>query len=68
MKDFCFWTSIVFAASSAALGVHAALFVRVRNSQDDFIADLARQSNYTAFAAAFAGLSVLFQALDRGLG
>ena len=68
MKDFFFWASIAFAASSAALGIYSALIIEVRNNQDVFIGDLARQSNYTAFAAACAGVSVLFQALDRWLG
>jgi hypothetical protein len=67
VKDACFWVSVVFAGLSAGLGLYAALVVKVRDNQDAFISDLARQSTYTAFAAASAGMSVLFQAFERGL-
>jgi uncharacterized membrane protein len=65
MKEIVFWVAILAAAASAGFGLYAALGVDVRDNLDAFISDLQRQSRWAAWAAAFAGVSVLAQSLER---
>jgi hypothetical protein len=46
------------------LGLKAAT-MPVRDSMDDFMADLRKQGRWTSFAAAAAAVSVLAQAIER---
>lgn len=67
MKDLAGWASILFAAIAAACGVYSGLFIKVRDSIDHFIGDLQRQSQWTSWAAAAAGIAVALQALEKYL-
>ncbi|WP_369723076.1 hypothetical protein AB8Z38_03045 [Bradyrhizobium sp. LLZ17] len=66
MKDVSFWIATLAAFSSAVLGVSAGV-LRMRDNEDKLIDDLRRQSHLAAWAAAFAGISVLAQAIERML-
>ncbi|MEI9414732.1 hypothetical protein [Mesorhizobium sp. Cs1321R2N1] len=56
--------SIATSILAACLGVRAAT-ITIRDSMDDFMADIARQSRWASFAAVAAGLSVILQSVDR---
>jgi hypothetical protein len=58
--------AIAFSLIAAALGTRAA-FVRVRNSQDDFIDDLQRQGRWASWAAVAAAVSAGLQAVEKFL-
>jgi hypothetical protein len=51
--------------ASAVIGIYAALGIDVRDNMDAFISDLRRQSQWAAWAAAAAGVSVLAQAIEK---
>lgn len=54
--------AMIMGIVAAGLGIRAAT-VHVRNSQDDFITDLHRQSKWASFAAVAAGISSGLQAV-----
>jgi heme A synthase len=54
-------TAILVSLVASILAIRAAL-VHVRNSQDDFIADIQRQSRWTTYAAVVTCVSVILQA------
>ncbi|TPM33880.1 hypothetical protein FJ955_03860 [Mesorhizobium sp. B2-2-2] len=58
------YLSIATSILAAVLGIRAAT-ITVRNSMDDFMGDIARQSRWASFAAVAAGLSVVLQSVDR---
>jgi hypothetical protein len=55
---------LLFALVAALLGLKAAT-MPVRDSMDDFMADLRKQGRWTSFAAGAAAVSVLAQAIER---
>ena len=65
VKEIASWVAITAAGLSTGLGLYAAIFVEVRDNVDAFIGDLQRQSQWTAVAAAVAGISVFAQAIDK---
>ena len=64
VKDVSFWVATLAAFASAVLGLSAGA-LRVRDNQDESIEDLKRQSHLAAWAAAFAGISVLAQSIEH---
>ncbi|RWM04563.1 MAG: hypothetical protein EOR68_02835 [Mesorhizobium sp.] len=58
------YLSIATSMLAAGLGIRAAT-ITIRNSIDDFMSDIARQSRWASLAAVAAGLSVILQAADR---
>jgi hypothetical protein len=67
LKEIAGWGSIGFAGLAAACGIYSGLFIEVRDSVDHFIGDLQRQSQWTSWAAAAAGIAVGLQALEKYL-
>ncbi|MFC3721803.1 hypothetical protein [Neoaquamicrobium sediminum] len=64
MEDVFPYLSIGTSIAAAILGLRAAT-ITIRDSMDQFIADLQRQGRWAAFAATLAAVSVVFQSLDR---
>jgi hypothetical protein len=67
MKEAFSWLAIGAALVSAAVGLYAALGIDVRDNMDAFICDLRKQSQWAAWAASAAGISVLAQAIEKVL-
>jgi hypothetical protein len=67
MKEAFSWLAIGAALVSAAVGLYAALGIDVRDNMDAFISDLRKQSQWAAWAASAAGISVLAQAIEKVL-
>ena len=65
MKEVLSWLAIGAALASAAIGLYAAMGIDVRDNMDAFISDLRRQSQWAAWAAASAGVSVLAQVIEK---
>ena len=64
MKDILPYLAIVSSFVAAGLGIRAANVI-IRNSIDDFIVDIGRQSRWASYAAVAASVSVFLQAVDR---
>ncbi|RUX78272.1 hypothetical protein EN925_10215 [Mesorhizobium sp. M7A.F.Ca.US.006.04.2.1] len=64
MKEYLPYLAIASSVVAAGLGVRAATVV-VRNSIDDFMTDIGRQSRRASFAAVAAGASVILRSVDR---
>lgn len=63
MHDKLTLLAILFGVIASGFGVAAAVTV-IRNSQDDFIADLKKQGRRASIAAIFAALSSVLIAVD----
>jgi hypothetical protein len=58
------YLSIAVSVLAAGLGIRAAT-ITIRDSIDDFMNDIARQSRWASFAAVAAGAAVVLQSMDR---
>jgi hypothetical protein len=67
MAEIVGWASILLAIAAAGLGIYAGFFMEIRDSIDEIVGDLRLQSQYAAWAAAFAGGSAVLQAFERYL-